>query len=78
MRLIAKVFKNGRSQAIRIPKEYRVDSDEVYIEKVGDTLVIKPKKNDKWDSFFESLADVDTKDFMVDREQLPIQERELF
>ena len=78
MTMVAKVFKNGRSQAIRIPKEYRVDSDEVYIEKVGDTLVIKPKKEDKWDSFFESLEDVDTKDFMSEREQLPVQERELF
>ena len=78
MTLVAKVFKNGRSQAIRIPKEYRVDSDEVYIEKVGDTLVIKPKKDDKWDKFFETLKDVDTKDFMIKREQLPIQERELF
>ncbi len=78
MTLTAKVFKNGRSQAIRIPKEYRVDSDEVYIEKVGDTLIIKPKKVDKWDSFFESLAEVDTEDFIVDRDQLPLQERELF
>ncbi len=75
---IAKVFKNGRSQAIRIPKEYRVDSDEVYIEKVGDTLVIRPKKKDKWESFFDKLEEVDTKDFMKDREQLPIQDRELF
>ncbi len=75
---IAKVFKNGRSQAIRIPKEYRVDSDEVYIEKVGDTLVIRPKKKDKWESFFDKLKEVDTKDFMKDREQLPIQDRELF
>ena len=75
---IAKVFKNGRSQAIRIPKEYRVDSDEVYIEKVGDTLVIRPKKKDKWESFFDKLKEVDTKDFINDREQLPIQDRELF
>ena len=78
MTKIAKVFQNGRSQAIRIPKDYRVDSDEVYIEKVGDTLIIKPKKEDKWDHFFEILDAVDTKDFMRDRVQLPIQERELF
>ena len=78
MTLIAKVFKNGRSQAIRIPKEYRVDSDEVYIEKVGDTLIIRPKKEDKWDNFFEQLKEVDTKDFMKDREQPPVQDRELF
>lgn len=78
MTKIAKVFQNGRSQAIRIPKEYRVDSDEVYIEKVGDTLIIRPKRADKWDRFFEKLETVDTKGFMRDREQLPVQERELF
>ena len=78
MTMIAKVFKNGRSQAIRIPKEYRVDSDEVYIEKVGDSLIIKPKKDDKWESFFDALEGIDTKDFMKTREQLPLQEREIF
>ena len=78
MTYIAKVFRNGRSQAIRIPKEYRVDSDEVYIEKVGDSLVIRPKKKDKWENFFDKLRDVDTKDFMKNRKQLPIQDRELF
>ena len=41
MTLTAKVFQNGRSQAIRIPKEFRVDDSEVYIEKIGDTLIIK-------------------------------------
>ncbi|MEA3289839.1 MAG: type II toxin-antitoxin system VapB family antitoxin [Campylobacterota bacterium] len=78
MTMKAKVFQNGRSQAIRIPKEFRVDTDEVYIEKVGDSLIIKPKKEDKWDKFFEELEDVDTSDFLNSREQLPIQERELF
>jgi len=48
----AKVFQNGRSQAIRIPKEFRVHTSEVYIEKVGETLVIRPKPQNKWDSFF--------------------------
>ncbi len=78
MTITAKVFKNGRSQAIRIPKECRVDSDEVYIEKVGDTLIIRPKREDKWDAFFENLDRVDTKGFMADRKDLPVQERELF
>jgi len=78
MTLLAKVFKNGRSQAIRIPKEFRVDSDEVYIEKVGDSLIIKPKYQDKWDSFFEKIENVDTKDFLLDRKEPKIQERELF
>ncbi len=78
MKLIGKVFKNGRSQAIRIPKEFRVDSDEVYIDKIGDTLIIKPKNSNKWTHFFNKLNDVDTKDFMQDRKQLPVQDRELF
>ncbi len=78
MRLTAKVFKNGQSQAIRIPKEFRVNSDEVYIEKVGNTIIIKPKFKDKWDSFFQELNKIDTHDFLIQREQLPIQERELF
>ncbi len=78
MTVSAKVFQNGRSQAIRIPKEFRVDSDEVYIEKIGDTLVIKPKHGDKWDRFFEALDQTDTTGFLEDRDQPPVQERELF
>jgi len=76
--MLAKVFQNGRSQAIRIPKEYRVNSDEVYIEKVGDTLIIKPKLKDKWDTFFDKLEDTDTKGFLENRDQLPVQNREIF
>jgi len=78
MVMSAKVFKNGSSQAIRIPKEYRVDSDEVYIEKVGEILTIKPKYKNKWDDFFEKLDSIDTSDFLTNRNQLPIQQRELF
>jgi antitoxin VapB len=78
MTVMAKVFQNGRSQAIRIPKEFRVNTDEVYIDKVGDTLILKPKNSNKWDAFFKALESVDTHDFMTDRKQLPIQEREIF
>ena len=78
MTLTAKVFQNGRSQAIRKPKEFRVDDSEVYIEKIGDTLIIKPTKTDKWDSFFHSLDNVDTTGFLDTRIDLPLQKRELF
>ena len=78
MTMMAKVFQNGRSQAIRIPKEFRMEGDEVYIEKIGDTLIIKPTKTDKWDSFFKSLDAVDSTNFLDDRVQLPLQNRELF
>lgn len=78
MTQLAKVFQNGRSQAIRIPKEFRVNSTEVYIEKVGETLVIRPKPQSKWDSFFLLLDDYDTSDFFLDREQPPLDEKEMF
>lgn len=78
MTMMAKVFQNGRSQAIRIPKEFRMQVSEVYIEKIGDTLIIKPTKTDKWDSFFTTLDTIDTTNFLDDRVQLPLQNRELF
>ena len=78
MTQLAKVFQNGRSQAIRIPKEFRVDTTEVYIEKVGETLVIRPKVENKWDSFFLMLDDFDTSDFFLDRVQPPLDDKELF
>ena len=76
MTQLAKVFLNGRSQAIRIPKDFRVDSDEVYIEKVGNTLVITPKKDNHWDSFSDALDKVDTSDFMTERTEPPMDKRE--
>ena len=78
MTQLAKVFQNGRSQAIHIPKEFRVDTTEVFIEKVGDTLVIRPTKMNKWDNFFDMLDEFDTSDFMLDREQPLLDNKELF
>lgn len=78
MTMLGKVFQNGRSQAIRIPKELRVKTDEVLIEKVGDTLIIKPKTNNRWDKFFDELDSVDTSDFLDNRTQPQLQDRELF
>jgi antitoxin VapB len=48
--LTAKVFKSGNSQAVRIPKEYQVDEAELFINRVGRTLVLFPK-NDPWEQF---------------------------
>ena len=76
MTQLAKVFLNGRSQAIRIPKDFRVDSDEVYIEKIGSTLVITPKKKNRWDELYEALEEIDTSDFMSERTQPPLDKRE--
>jgi antitoxin VapB len=63
----AKVFPNGRSQAVRLPKEFRFDSDEVFITRLGAAVVLIPKK-DSWSVLFDAI-DGFTDDFMVDREQ---------
>jgi antitoxin VapB len=70
----AKLFQNGQSQAVRLPKEFRFAGDEVFVKKRGDTVVLIPKKN-AWDSLIRSL-DMFTDDFMNERDQPPAQERE--
>jgi len=45
---IAKIFRSGNSQAVRLPKEFRISDDEVFIKKAGDNLVLIPKKGDRW------------------------------
>ena len=73
--LSSKVFISGNSQAIRLPKEYQVDDKELYIKKIGSTIILFPKKN-PWEAFQRSLSEF-TDDFMVDgRNQPPIQVRE--
>ncbi len=71
----AKLFMNGNSQAVRLPKEFRFsNTDEVFIKKVGDTLVLSAKKAG-WDDFFNSLDEF-SDDFMSERNQPKLQERE--
>ena len=51
----AKIFTTGRSQAVRLPKAYRFDADEVTIEKVGNAVVLRPKQtHDEWWAQMES------------------------
>lgn len=72
----AKLFENGRSQAVRLPKEYRFSGNEVSINKIGDVVILMPQDN-KWAGFMESL-ELFTDDFMKDeREQPENQEREI-
>lgn len=42
--MTAKIFKNGRSQAVRLPKEYRFSDDEVILNKIGDVILLMPKE----------------------------------
>ena len=63
----AKLFKNGESQAVRLPKEFRFSGDEVFIKRVGEAVVLLPKAR-SWDTLMESLEKFPA-DFMADREQ---------
>ena len=73
MKKIAKIFMNGRSQAVRLPKECRFDCDEVFIQKQGDKVILTAKKPD-WAEFFDAVS-VFGDDFLADREEPPPQER---
>lgn len=70
----AKIFMNGRSQAIRLPKEFRMPGNDVYINRIGDVVILIPK-NAPWSSLIASL-DQFTEDFMESREQPPQDRRE--
>ena len=70
----AKLFQNGQSQAVRLPKEFRFEGDEVFIKKSGSAVVLIPIVN-SWDSLINSL-DKFTRDYMGDRDQPGQQKRE--
>ena len=73
--LSSKVFISGNSQAIRLPKEYQVEEKELYIQKIGSTIILFPKTN-PWETFENSLNEF-TDDFMKGgRNQPKMQERE--
>jgi antitoxin VapB len=74
--LTSKVFKSGNSQAVRLPKEYQVDDKELFIQKIGNTIILFPMDN-PWEMFEQSLNEF-TDDFMAEgRNQPEIQTREL-
>ena len=64
--MTAKVFENGRSQAVRLPKEYRFSDSEVAISKVGNIVLLMPLDS-KWSSFLQAV-DMFSEDFMQDRQ----------
>jgi virulence-associated protein VagC len=52
MELTAKIFQNGRSQAVRIPKAFRFKDNEVKISKKGDKVILEPIEKSKWPEGF--------------------------
>ena len=71
---IARIFKNGRSQAVRLPKEFRFEENEVLIRKKGNDVILSPLSK-SWDAFFKETP-LPSADFMSSREDLPGQKRE--
>ena len=73
----AKLFQNGSSQAVRLPKEFRLPGNEVKIFKKGNQVILEPIET-TWDPLFESLSEF-PEDFMKDgRNQPAMQKRESF
>ena len=62
----AKLFKNGQSQAVRLPKQYAFKGKEVHIKSVSGVVMLIPKNADPWKPLIESL-DKFTDDFMKSR-----------
>jgi len=69
----AKVFMNGRSQAIRLPREFRVETDEVFLKKTNGGFVVIER--DPWEVFEEGCTEL-SDDFMADRRQPPLERRD--
>ncbi len=59
MEATAKIFKNGRSQAVRLPKQFRFDSVEVKIRKEGNKVILEPMENETWSKDFWNLFTTD-------------------
>ena len=71
-----KVFKSGNSQAIRIPKEFAIEENELYIQKIGRSIILS-SKDDLWKIFEESLDKFSEDVFKDGREQPKQQERDI-
>jgi antitoxin VapB len=77
---IAKLFRNGRSQAVRLPVSFRFEGSEVYVRRDPDTGdVILSRRPESWQDFFELMKTIDIpKDFLADRKDARPQKRDLF
>lgn len=76
----AKLFRNGRSQAVRLPSEFRFEGSEVFVRKDRETGdVILSRRPDSWQSFFALADEIGVpEDFMAQRHDEAPQKRELF
>ena len=70
----AKLFQNGKSQAVRLPKEFRFNGDRLYLKKMGNAVILLPY-GAPWQSLVDSLS-LFSSDFMQERTQPPAEQRE--
>lgn len=70
----AKLFKNGQSQAVRLPKEFRFEGDEVFVRKLGNTVILLPM-DDPWRVLIDSLGEF-SEDYLEERDQPAGQRRD--
>ena len=81
---VAKLFRNGASQAVRLPAEFRFDGDEVYIrrdERTGDVVLSSRPRVTSWEELFERIGylEEDEEDFMRERPMnVLLDDRDLF
>lgn len=72
--VFARIFRNGRNQAVRIPVELSLDAETVTIERQGDALILRPLVSGGWDRFFADPSLVLPPDFELEDDPPP-QER---
>lgn len=71
----AKIFENGRSQAVRLPKKFRFNADEVIVQQLGDAVILVPKES-LWETFMAGLDGFTDDIFEDGRDQGVQKERE--
>ena len=71
---VVKIFQDGEIQVVRLPKQFNFNDDKVFVNKIGNSVVLIPY-HDPWRPLFDSL-DKFSDDFMEDREQPEEQTRE--
>ena len=70
----AKIFENGRSQAVRLPKKFRFNAEEVVVQQLGKAVLLVPKE-DLWETFMDGLEAFTDDVFKEGRDQGPQEER---
>jgi antitoxin VapB len=70
---IAKVFRSGNSQAVRLPKEFRLDADEVEVSREGETLILRPRRSPtaRWTALRAAVTRGFSEDFLEDGREQP-------